>query len=1248
MTSVVDLCTPPPSPLRDTPEDESGSAAALIATAAASLAGNDKRTVPEEDSDDDVYVVTNPLKKMRSAGEPSGSNPRDDDEDEDIVFVAQYGDFANTSMPHHRSMCGHCSKPFALCTAAEKAAICQQCYCYPCDKPASECLHWEESHCQATPNDPEWQKERERLKHMNPNLLTRIPPGQVLNQLMCVREAVMDQKLSEGKLHTCQRQTLAWAHDIEVNGVNPTSLLAFTQSQIYGGILADEMGMGKSLSIIALIMRRPMFTLIVAPPEIVLQWQSAIKQFSHLRTARLYGQAQAPVTQRVLSDELDVIVIGAGSKIDPQIWSKVKRLVVDEAHKILNRKSDYSSDVMRSIRYDSGLIKYKWILSGTPWVSIGDEIVNRYLKFLTNSGGGIKSDATLDDLRLIVMRHTASQRVRHEDGVFGAALSIPEVQHRQLHVQLTHAEKRLYEIAGCLDNTCELMGQSISRSNLLQFFAHRLMIANGYSKEFGQCLARFFRGSNIPIGHSHEWLNGVHDVYAESIGLLNTLGDDGKVSKFTSILADMKKQLALDAEFKAVIVTDRTDTIGEWMSKWSGMSVLVAETARGKSKARTQHKVNEFQTGRHTVFVCPNAVAEVGVNLQQAKALYFVDPDFDTTRYDQAVGRIRRAGVKHTELHAIMVVVDGTVHEAIHQYHTQIDKNDMRPFTSIVAQEEGAIHRDICIEWDLCPHNHSCAEDRFFGHEPTTWVPQSRIVCTELGSFKVRRLEWRRQPSSDGSLRITDFFDGNGLEEIDYLQSVVDATPVEHEFELIIPTPFDADEIETIVVRTDHGEVRFPTNLGRAVECKDSVTPARTVAENAAPNMTCYKVRLSISAATHGGLFITDNRTAQLIMTGLSVCLKSNPEARGPYRFERTFLSMQVRECETSRRRSIVKSSFIAVCSRSPSSSPHNWPWWLKNARCRIENNTLQAAAHIAAYDITKHSSDYWYGSALTRLPDEIEMLSEDDRLTVYSTTQNLGLPMHARLIQRGWNDIGARPAFSDLNNPAHILAELTEKSIERHRVVPFEQEDAFYEKDCVESYAKICVQLSAPAPIGTPVQFQVFDRVFSLSVRTDVDATGQFTCRIPSEAANGQDRWSRVKLLTEDAWVMHRKVSIRFPTPDPPRVKLRLQYPENLSAYYRRLYQTKIAASDGAMPVTTKDSAADTEEMQADTPSALPPPVRPLLPGGVAEAAKGDEEAAIEGATSLVSSSVTGMGALVGDPDAALAMLAIVAAERP
>eukprot|EP00966_Prymnesium_polylepis_P119862 2769803-Prymnesium_polylepis.1 len=465
---TLNLITPPPSPLEQLTDDDGGNEGqAAVQPVKSEDAVPTKRGASDETLDDDdnaVVEVTNVEPKRMRLGDADAEG----EDDDDVVFIGHSGDGATFTMPHHSAMCGHRHKPFKSCSKAEAAGVCSQCYCYPCDKPVVECIDWD-AHCLADPDDPEWRAQRQAIKSTPPNVLGIFCGTEILDELICVRDAVMGVPLRSGTLHICQKQTLAWAHNIEVNGIDLQQC-----PLIHSGIIADEMGMGKSVVVIALVVQRPMLTLIVTPPDIVLQWKTAIQSFSHLRIEVLYGQRQTRAVQRVLSDEVDVVVVGAGSKMDSEIWMRVKRLVLDEVHKLLHSLCEFSGEVMTKVRNNSTHIEHKWILSGTPWVDFGDPIVNRYFKFL--GVGPFHDDCTLDDLRSVVMRHTMKQRVTHENGVVSAALSIPDLTHRRLHTKLTPEEERLYEIAGSIDNaSCQ---KALCRDALLELFETRLMVAN--------------------------------------------------------------------------------------------------------------------------------------------------------------------------------------------------------------------------------------------------------------------------------------------------------------------------------------------------------------------------------------------------------------------------------------------------------------------------------------------------------------------------------------------------------------------------------------------------------------------------------------------------------------------------------------------------------------------------------------------------------------------------------------------------
>ena len=82
-------------------------------------------------------------------------------EGEDVTFVGRTEDLALADFPHARENCaaGHSFR------SAHKH--CANCYCYCCDKPASDCSDWS-AHCKATHADPKWRQLREQLSKAGP------------------------------------------------------------------------------------------------------------------------------------------------------------------------------------------------------------------------------------------------------------------------------------------------------------------------------------------------------------------------------------------------------------------------------------------------------------------------------------------------------------------------------------------------------------------------------------------------------------------------------------------------------------------------------------------------------------------------------------------------------------------------------------------------------------------------------------------------------------------------------------------------------------------------------------------------------------------------------------------------------------------------------------------------------------------------------------------------------------------------
>ncbi|KAI4767051.1 hypothetical protein E4T52_06902 [Aureobasidium sp. EXF-3400] len=158
------------------------------------------------------------------------------------------------------------------------------------------------------------------------------------------------------------------------------------QSNYKGGLLGDEMGMGKTIQAVSLIMsdypqKQP--TLVLVPPVALMQWSQEIGEYTDGKLKVLVYHGTNAKSKNMKVSELkkyDVIMISYNSleslhRKEIKGWTRngdiVKeaspihaltyhRLILDEAHSIKTR----TTQVAKACFALKG--KYKWCLSGTP------------------------------------------------------------------------------------------------------------------------------------------------------------------------------------------------------------------------------------------------------------------------------------------------------------------------------------------------------------------------------------------------------------------------------------------------------------------------------------------------------------------------------------------------------------------------------------------------------------------------------------------------------------------------------------------------------------------------------------------------------------------------------------------------------------------------------------------------------------------------------------------------------------------
>jgi DNA repair protein RAD16 len=153
-----------------------------------------------------------------------------------------------------------------------------------------------------------------------------------------------------------------------------------------GGLLGDEMGMGKTIQAVSLIMsdypaKEP--TLVCVPPVALMQWSNEIREYTDNKLKVLVYHGTNAKCKKMSVKELrtyDVIMVSYNSleslhRKETKGWSrgediikeasplhaiKFHRLILDEAHSIKSRNTGVAKACF-ALQGD-----YKWCLSGTP------------------------------------------------------------------------------------------------------------------------------------------------------------------------------------------------------------------------------------------------------------------------------------------------------------------------------------------------------------------------------------------------------------------------------------------------------------------------------------------------------------------------------------------------------------------------------------------------------------------------------------------------------------------------------------------------------------------------------------------------------------------------------------------------------------------------------------------------------------------------------------------------------------------
>jgi hypothetical protein len=701
--------------------------------------------------DDDCYVVPPVAKRPTTTGTAAAASASSGaaaaatgdssaDGDDDVTVEGTSGAMSLIDFPHARENCG--KHRFEL---GKYGALCANCYCYVCDVPASDCLTWA-AHCSASHSEPRWRKEREHQRTARSSAAAALPPpvvvaaaaapiaaaaapararraeaawscDRVMREVQQVYPVEVAEPHSAGllpsvRLRPYQKQSLAFMLDRERGrdaatagyqrryGLTGAAYAAYEMDaydasydgcMIRGGWLSDEMGMGKTMVCISLILANPAAassfrkaTLVVAPVSLLGQWSDEIRRYApNLRVAMITSQSKdtAVGADVVLTTHNTLIKRINQEMIDRDSYHRV---IVDEVHTLPR----VDSRTTRQIGQMTTRTPNVWLVTGTPLsrgaddLSTGNMLLGNMLLRKFGTQALSVGPELIDALRQLMIRHTKGQ-------VIGGttALTLPSAAVETVWLEMSADERALYE-ASKQDRLGPKQKAVINgvnaRSLEITLTLQRNACANVYWRSHDpgtkwsiplEIFTDFGPLSRLASNADH------HYGWRRTGTPLPILS---RCTKLRALCEDVRTLVQAEPDAHAVVFTHSRAAhvaVTKLMQQEPGITTLEFSGSTGAGKRH--EAIRDFQAavaagpqgirGRGAkVFVITVKTGAVGITLTAASRVYLLEPALDPRTELQAAGRIHRLG-QTKQVHIKRFAFRGTCEEEIIGLHRELE-----------------------------------------------------------------------------------------------------------------------------------------------------------------------------------------------------------------------------------------------------------------------------------------------------------------------------------------------------------------------------------------------------------------------------------------------------------------------------------------------------------------------------------------------------------------------------------------------
>jgi len=418
--------------------------------------------------------------------------------------------------------------------------------------------------------------------------------------------------LAQAGLEIKQHQLdgVEWCVNNETNGHLAGDTL------VRGGLIADGMGLGKTIQMLGTIVcnfkRR---TLIVLPRALLEQWEATIIKTTNHEPLIYHGHSAKTCTDATFAAAPIVITtygMVANHTASPLRTTKWNRIIFDEAHHLRNAKTTIHTSALK-LKSD-----IRWLMTGTP-------IQNRKSDFYSLCAQmGIPESYYINETNLIHLARSFLLRRTKEQ----AGITLPNLHLTTTNVLWeTEDEKDLAEDIHSLLRFSNVDSTSERRVNNQIAALDMPMLAVLVRARQACILPKLMKNNFDALTNA-----GLLD---ESSIHLSALTSSSKLNAVVNHIVKRK-----DNQNSKIVFCHYRGEIDEIQQRLirNGLSV---ETFDGRTP---QHERERILTTTCDVLILQIQTGCEGLNLQHFSEIYFVSPHWNPAVEDQAIARCHRIG----------------------------------------------------------------------------------------------------------------------------------------------------------------------------------------------------------------------------------------------------------------------------------------------------------------------------------------------------------------------------------------------------------------------------------------------------------------------------------------------------------------------------------------------------------------------------------------------------------------------------